>query len=129
MGSGGSPKGTGIFASVKQKGFVEFVEHLHRLSQDRIRQSKDSEHQSRDRQRFGGHSRRFAGQGNVLPPRERRSSWYMPDLAQGLLVRSQDDQPTCDILDERKRMRHIQFAEPGHTLASHHRVEELFSHE
>jgi len=46
MGSGCSTKGTGIFAPVKQVGFVEFVEQLHRLSQDRIRQSKDPEHQS-----------------------------------------------------------------------------------
>ena len=46
MGSGCSTKGKAIFASVKQKGFVEFVEHLHRLAQDRIRQSKDLEQQS-----------------------------------------------------------------------------------
>ena len=52
----------------------------------------------------------------------------MPDLAQVLLVRSQDEQPMGDILDERERMRHIQFAEPGHTAALHHSGEELFSH-
>ena len=52
----------------------------------------------------------------------------MPDLAQGLLVRSKDEQPTGAILDEREDMRHIQFAEPGHTLALYHSSEELFSH-
>src|SRR5215469_11952656 len=91
MGSGCSTKGAGIFAPVKQEGFVEFVEQLHRLAQDRIRQAKDPEHQSWYRQRFGGRSHRFTGQGDVLPPRERLNGWQMPDLAQGLLVRSQDD--------------------------------------
>ena len=52
----------------------------------------------------------------------------MPDLAQGLLVRSADEQPTGGILDEREDMRHIQLAEPGDTLARYHSSEELFSH-
>src|SRR6266699_4465552 len=93
-----------------------------------MRQSKGPEHQSWYRQRFSGHSRRFTGQGNVLPPRERLSGWQMPDLAQDLLVRSEDEQPTGGILDEREDMRHIQFAEPGYTLALYHSSEELFSH-
>jgi len=53
----------------------------------------------------------------------------MPYLAQGLFVRSQDDQPMCEILDERERMWHIEFAEPGYALAGQQRGEELLSHE
>jgi hypothetical protein len=64
MGSGCSPKGTAIFAPVEQEGSVEFVEQLHRLAQDRIRQSKEPEQQSWHRQGTGLHPGRFTGQRN-----------------------------------------------------------------
>jgi hypothetical protein len=90
-----SPKGVAIFAPVEQQGCVEFVEQLHRLAQHRIRQSQEPEQEARHCQRTGLHPGRFTGQGNVLPPCERRSRGQVPDLAQSLIVRPQRDQPAC----------------------------------